>query len=90
MKLLEGTSEWAGPHRKSGKPQKIFVEVFPSGRPLSIWRGVHVDLSRRPVEAVSYANSVGATPLRCHGNCGGPLQPYKRKAGSKRRRVVPR
>jgi hypothetical protein len=36
MKLLEGASDWADPRRKSCKPQKIFVEVFLSGRPLSI------------------------------------------------------
>jgi hypothetical protein len=28
MKTLAGASEWAGPRRKSCKPQKIFVEVF--------------------------------------------------------------
>ena len=39
MKLLEGASEWAGPRRKSCKPQKVFVEVFLAGGPLSIWRG---------------------------------------------------
>ena len=38
MKLLEGASEWTGPRRKSRKPPKIFVEVFLSGGPLSIWR----------------------------------------------------
>ena len=45
MKLLEGAAEWARRRRKSWKPQKIFVEVFLSGRPLSIWRGVPVDIS---------------------------------------------
>jgi hypothetical protein len=34
--------------------------------------GVQVDISRRPGEAVSYANSGGAILLRCHGNRGGP------------------
>jgi hypothetical protein len=38
MKLLEGASEWAGPSRKNRKAQRIFVEVFRSGGPLSIWR----------------------------------------------------
>jgi hypothetical protein len=89
MRALAGASEWAGPHRKSGKPQKIFVEILPSGRPLSIWRGVHVDLSRRPVEAVSYANSGGATPLRCRGTVAVPSS-QQMEAGSKKRRVVPR
>ena len=84
MKLLEGASEWAGPRGKSCKPQKIFVEVFLTGGPLNIWRGVHVDASRRPGEAVSYANSGGATPLRCHGNRGGPLQPNQWKQAAKR------
>jgi hypothetical protein len=83
MELLEGASEWAGRRRKSCKPQKIFVEVFRSGGPLSIWRGVGVDITRRPGEAVSYANSGGATPLRCHGNCGGPLQPNQWKQAAK-------
>jgi hypothetical protein len=41
MKLLEGASEWARPRKKSCKPQKIFVEVFLTAEPLSIWRGVH-------------------------------------------------
>jgi hypothetical protein len=39
------------------KLQKVFVEVFLAGGPLSIWRVVYVDLSRRPGGAVSYANS---------------------------------
>src|SRR5882762_446582 len=85
-----GASEWDGPDRKSGKPQKILVEVFPSGGPLSIWREVHVDISRRPGEAVSYANSGGATPLRCRENRSGPTPAQQMEAGSKRRRVVPR
>jgi hypothetical protein len=34
--LLEGVSEWAGPRRKNCKPQEIFVEVFLTGRLLSI------------------------------------------------------
>jgi hypothetical protein len=38
MKLLEGASEWAGPSRKNRKAQRIFVEVFRSGGPLSMWR----------------------------------------------------
>jgi hypothetical protein len=38
MDLLEGVSEWAGPRWKNCKPQEIFVEVFLTGRPLSIWR----------------------------------------------------
>ncbi len=55
-----------GPHETSGRSlregwspkekwqiTKIFGEVFPSRGPLSIWRGVHVDSSRRPGEAVS-------------------------------------
>jgi hypothetical protein len=33
------------PRRESCKPQKIFVEGFLTGGPLSIWRGVHVDIS---------------------------------------------
>jgi hypothetical protein len=36
-----GASERAGPRKKSCKPQKTFVEVFLTARPLSIWRGVH-------------------------------------------------
>jgi len=83
MKPLAGASEWVGPHRKSGKPQKIFVEVFPSGGSLSIWRGAHVDLSRRHGEAVSFANSGGATALGCRGNRGGPLQPNQWKRAAK-------
>jgi hypothetical protein len=79
MELLEGASEWAGPRRKSCKSQEIFVEVFLTGGPLSIWRGVHVDLSRGPGEAVSCANSGEATPLRWHGNRGGPIQPNRWK-----------
>jgi hypothetical protein len=56
MEVLEAASEWPVP-QKNGKPQKIFVEVFLSGGPLSIWRGVQVDISRTPGEAVSYAYS---------------------------------
>jgi hypothetical protein len=37
MEILEG-SEWAGSRRESYKLQKILVEVFLTGRPLSIWR----------------------------------------------------
>src|SRR5882757_4828513 len=36
---------------------KILREVFLTAGPLSIWGGVHVDISRRPGEAVSYANA---------------------------------
>jgi hypothetical protein len=73
MKLLEGASEWAGPRKKSCKPQKIFVEVFPSGGPLSIWRGVHVDISRKRVKPFLTLIR-GATSLCCHGIRGGTLQ----------------
>ena len=63
----------------------VFVEVFLTGGTLSIWRGIHVDISRTPGEAVSYANSGGATLLCCHGNRGGPssLQPNKWKQAAK-------
>jgi hypothetical protein len=36
MKLLEGASESSDPGRRGCKPQRIFVEVFLSGQPLSI------------------------------------------------------
>ena len=55
-----------GPHETSGgslregwlpkekwQITKIFGEVFPSRGPLTIWRGIHVDISRWPGEAVS-------------------------------------
>ena len=70
MKLLEGASECASPHRESCKPQEVFVEVFLVGGPLSIWRGVYVDLSRRPGGAVSYSG-----PPRYHGNRDDRTQP---------------
>jgi hypothetical protein len=89
MEMLEGGSEWAGSRRKSCKPQKILVEVFLTGRPLSICGEVHVDLSRRPGEAVSYANS-GGHPTSLPRNPWRSLPAEQMEAGSKRKRVVPR
>jgi hypothetical protein len=36
MDMLERVSEWTGPRWKNCKPQEIVVEVFLTGRPLSI------------------------------------------------------
>jgi hypothetical protein len=83
MELLEGASDWDGPRRKSRKPQKIFVEVFRSGGPLSIWRGVHVDLSRSLVKPFLKLIRGERPPLRCHGSRDGRLQTTKWKQAAK-------
>ncbi len=83
MELPEGASERVGPRRKSCEPQEIFVEVFLTGGPLSIWRGVHVDLSRRPGEAVSDANSGERPNFVARETVGGHLQPNKWKQAAK-------
>jgi len=60
MELLEGASEWAGRRKENSKSQGFSVRISSLEGLLVYREEVHVDISRRPGEAVSDANSEGA------------------------------